>query len=144
MQRVCLQNRLRTRRGTTCVVTVIVAPVMFGFAALVVDVGYICAQCAETQNTADAGALAGASALREEEPDLVIGRALQTIALNQKTYARQSLDDQIIEIGTWDWATATFTALEGAVKGNAVHVDFYGSIPAPEAEVKLAGDMRKE
>ena len=52
------------QRGATAALSVVIIPVLVGMAALAVDVGYIINLAAEAQNTADAGALAGAVALR--------------------------------------------------------------------------------
>jgi hypothetical protein len=41
--------------------------VMLGMAALAIDVGYLYKLCGETQNTADAGALAGATVLQADD-----------------------------------------------------------------------------
>lgn len=103
------------RRGATVVLVTAFLFVLMGFAALAVDVGHLCAVSTEQQNTADAAALAGASALQDGLlDDAVYARALRVIAINQKTQGYQSLDDQIIEIGKWNSVTSEFTVTDVA------------------------------
>ena len=70
-------RRIRTRggrkRGAAAIMFLLLFPVLIGFAALAIDVGFICNVAAHTQNTADAGALAGAFALFEDETDELAG-----------------------------------------------------------------------
>ncbi|MGD2110108.1 MAG: pilus assembly protein TadG-related protein [Phycisphaerae bacterium] len=56
--------RTRRRRGAAAVYVVVVLPVLFGFAALTIDVGMMFNARADLQNTADAGALSAAGKLR--------------------------------------------------------------------------------
>ncbi len=65
----CKQPHLQ--RGTTAVLVVVTIPVLLGMAALTIDVGYIYNLRAQVQNTADAAALAGASAVKESQYDAV-------------------------------------------------------------------------
>jgi hypothetical protein len=95
------------------------------FASLAVDVGYICALTAEAQDNADAGCLAGASAIHEGAYDNYKYRALELITQNQKYQGFSSSEDQIIEIGRWDRSTETFSTLDGedgVSKVNAIRV----------------------
>ncbi len=95
------------------------------FASLAVDVGYICALTAEAQDNADAGCLAGASAIHQGDYDNYKYRALDLITQNQKYQGFSSAEDQVIEIGRWDRATETFSTLpedDGVSKGNAIRV----------------------
>jgi len=98
------------RRGATLVLVTVLLFVLMGFAAFSVDVGHLCAVTTEQQNTADAAALAGASALQDGLlDDDVLERAFHVIELNQKSQGYLSLDDQIIEIGKWNSVTGEFT-----------------------------------
>lgn len=100
------------RRGVTVVFVTISLFTLFACASLAIDVGYICALTAEAQNTADAGALAGANLLQEKVYDTLEKRVLRLIGLNQKTQGFLSLDDQIIEVGKWDSAAQKFYPLD--------------------------------
>lgn len=94
------------------------------FGALAVDVGHLCAVAGEMQHTADGAALAGASALREENPVDVRDRALQIISAMQETQGFSSLADQVIEVGIWSSVTGEFlpAAEAGATRPFAVRV----------------------
>lgn len=58
---------LRPRRAAVAVFVVVMIPVLVGFAALTVDVGYLYNVRAELQNAADAGAMAAATAMMNTE-----------------------------------------------------------------------------
>ena len=111
-------RRIRTRggrkRGAAAIMFLLLFPVLIGFAALAIDVGFICNVAAHTQNTADAGALAGAFALFEDETDELISRVQDVIARNQQYEGFLSLEDQTIEVGAWDSVNHVFTALDPA------------------------------
>ena len=64
------QEILNNHRGATAVIVAICLTMLVGFAALAVDVGYLYATRNELQNTADAGALAGAGFLGTRYADL--------------------------------------------------------------------------
>jgi hypothetical protein len=94
------------------------------FGALAIDVGHICAVAGEMQHTADGASLAGASAIRDENPGEVQARALEIISAMQKSQGFHSLEDQVIEVGTWNSITGEFTPLaeSGATRPFAVRV----------------------
>src|SRR3972149_2819918 len=76
--------RTRTRRaerGQALVLFVLAAGVLFGFAAMTIDVGLILHQRRVLQNTADAAALAGAIEL-PASPGLAYDKAQQWAELN--------------------------------------------------------------
>ena len=92
-------------------------------ASLAVDVGYICALTTEAQNNADSAALAGASALKDNDTDFR-ARALDVLSRNQDAQGFQSLDDQIIELGRWDKVAQAFSVMADSeiASANAVRV----------------------
>ncbi len=140
MRQVLTHDQLQRRRGIVAVYTVVVIVVLLGFAALTVDVGYLYGQRQHAQNTADAAALAGASALRSEEYTSVHERAWDMLTRNR----RSVLDpvDQIIEIGKWDSIAQVFTPLTGAdiENGFAVRVvDLRTEVPLFFA--RIAGNV---
>lgn len=112
------------RRGAVVVLVTASMVTLLIFASLAVDVGYICALTGEAQDNADAGCLAGASAIHQGDYDSVKARALDIISRNQKRQGFLALEDQIIEVGRWDKATATFTSMDFSLadKANAVRV----------------------
>ncbi|UCC30758.1 MAG: hypothetical protein JSU86_00480 [Phycisphaerales bacterium] len=124
MKRIANSNSLTYRRGAIAVMTAVSMVMVLVCASLAVDVGYICALTGEAQNTADAGSLAGASALQQGVYTSYLDRALDVIARNQKSQGFLSLKDQTIEVGRWDKTAGTFTAIDpiNASKANAVRV----------------------
>lgn len=113
------------KRAAAAIMCLLLFPVMIGFAALAIDVGFICNVAAHSQNTADAGALAGAFALYESQAhdsgewdawtgDDIISGVQDVIARNQKYEGYLSLEDQTIELGSWDSVNHVFTAMDPA------------------------------
>jgi len=62
-------SRIRNEEGAVAVLTAVLAVVLFGLAALVVDLGVARDNRRQAQNTADAAALAAANALYGSTPD---------------------------------------------------------------------------
>ena len=122
--------RPRSRRGAVAVMTAVTVVVLLMIATLAVDLGFVRAVCGDMQNTADSGALAGASALYDAgqaslaDPQEAKDRALYVIDLMQKSQGFSALGDQVIQVGTWDPDTLTFTPMEesGATRPFAVRV----------------------
>lgn len=122
MRRLSKSNLPARRRGAVVVLTAVSLVTLLVCAALAIDVGYLCALTTEQQNTADAGSLAGAVALQEGDSTWAHLRALHVIALNQEAQGFLSLRDQIVEIGTWDFASQAFTPLDPTEWHNAFAV----------------------
>jgi hypothetical protein len=114
MNRSARRNQTKPRRGAVVVLVAVSLVTLFIFAALAVDVGYICALTAEQQNTADAGSLAGANMLQEGKHYNVDERVLRLVGENQKPQGYLSLDDQIVEVGIWNSRDREFIALDPA------------------------------
>jgi hypothetical protein len=106
--------------------TAVTLVVLLIFASFAVDLGFVRAVCGDMQHTADGGALAGASALREvdeADQELVKERAVDVIERMLKSQGFEALGDQIIQVGKWDYKTREFTPLEpGARSPFAVRV----------------------
>ncbi len=117
-------ERKPRRRGAVVVLVTASMVTLLVFASLAVDVGYICALTGEAQDNADAGCLAGASAIHQGDYDSVKARALDLIGRNQKRQGFHALEDQIVEVGRWDKATSTFDSMDFSLadKANAVRV----------------------
>lgn len=127
-----IHHAQRKRRGAALVftgVTLIVLPLC---ASLAIDVGHICALTSEAQNTADAGALSGATLLQQRRSDELMERVKELVGANQKRQGFLSLNDQIIEVGKWDsrylkfhvlpedeWAEEAFAVRVRAVRNDA-------------------------
>ena len=92
------RKRSTKRRAATAVFTVVLIPVLLGFAALSVDVSFMFDLAQHTQHTADAGALAGATALQDYLAAEYYDRAIVVVAQNQHSRGFRSLEDQIIEV----------------------------------------------
>ena len=112
------------RRGVTAVLVTVTLMVLVGMTALAVDVGHIVNLAAEAQNTADAGALAGAHALRGTVFDSAYAHTRAIIAHNQDRQGFSAPSDQVVEFGWWEAATETFTvmAAENLASANAARV----------------------
>ena len=104
------QTNSYKRRGVTMLSSLVMMPLLLGFGALAVNVGYLGVLRAEIQNNADAGALAAATAIYDSQFDVYGNRALTVIEPNQNGQGFLSLGDQVVEIGRWDSGTKTFTA----------------------------------
>ena len=104
-------HSIHRRRGAVLVFVGVTLITLLLCASLAVDVGYICALTAEAQNTADAGALAGAVMLQQGKSDELMKYVYEVIGMNQKRQGFLSLDDQIIEVGRWDSQYQKFSAL---------------------------------
>lgn len=111
-------SRPWSRRGAVAVMTAVTVVVLLMFATLAVDLGFVRAVCGDMQNTADSGALAGASALYDAgqaklaDPEQARERALHVIELMQKSQGFSAMEDQIVEVGSWNPSTKTFTPME--------------------------------
>ena len=118
MKKILIQSILRNQRGATAILVGLCLFSLIGFGALAVDVGHLCVARNELQNAADAGALAGARFLYNDD-----GTAVNTGA-NQIAHdaATANMSEQNpVEVnwtggnagdaqrGHWSFATRTFT-----------------------------------
>ena len=110
------------RRGVVIALTAICLITLLLCAALAIDVGYICALTAEQQNNADAGALAGASGLQDQDSTAARSRALSLLAQNQEPQGYRSLSDQIIDFGWFDSVNLVFHPLDDPTNAFAIRV----------------------
>ncbi len=111
-------ERLRSESGVSAIFVGLLLTVIFGFAALAVDVGQIYMVRAELQTAADAAATAGARGLPLEI-------AAEAIALdyanNENSFGNGNITDAAdISVGYWDSSTRTYT--ENGLPFNAVQV----------------------
>jgi len=105
-------------RGSVVLIVVVFLAVIFGLAALVIDLGHLFVVHSNLQNTADSASLAAAASL-SYGPDEARNQA-QLLAHKHGidgTLVTLALAD--IELGTWDKETKTFTVLEAALEQNA-------------------------
>ena len=114
-------EKVKNQAGATAIIVAITLPMLIGFGALAVDVGYMCVTKNELQNVADAAALAGASFLGskystltyDEQTDYEFSRSdivdvVQEVAgKNQAAKMNISINDADVIIGTWDGSTLT-------------------------------------
>ncbi|MBE9581804.1 MAG: hypothetical protein IMF18_09315, partial [Proteobacteria bacterium] len=113
-----MQSMLRNQRGATAILVALCLFALIGFGALAVDIGHLCVARNELQNAADAGALAGARFLYNDD-----GTAVNTGA-NQIAHdaATANMSERVpVEVnwtggnagdaqrGHWSFATRTFT-----------------------------------
>jgi Flp pilus assembly protein TadG len=115
-------SKSRVRRGNVLVFVVLILVGLIGIMALAVDMGYLYVVRAKLQATAEASALAGASALGLNETT-VRQRALDYAAKNTVGGTPVALQDQDIQLGQWNYAARTFNPTAGTnLTPNAVHV----------------------
>ncbi|NLZ16755.1 MAG: hypothetical protein GX087_03340 [Desulfobulbaceae bacterium] len=111
---------LANKKGAVAVYTALVLMVLLGFGALAVDVGHLYGVRNELNNAADAGALAGASVLLDNQ-----GNATLTTISPAKAEAKRvgesnptgntmvSIDQNAdVQVGHWSFKTRTFTKNE--------------------------------
>jgi hypothetical protein len=111
------------RRATVAPLVAVMLVVLLGFASLAVDVGYIYGARGEMQRTADASALAGASALLLDSAS-VHDRAIGTAVQNSIYQDSMTPDELNVLIGHWGSHSQVFTesSVDDPVTPNAVHV----------------------
>ena len=110
---------LRDDRGSAITMFAVFLMVGVGFAAIVIDGGYLYSLKNKLQTTADAAALAAVTQLPDE--DAVEDTALEYVAKNMPASEHGGvLDDGDIVVGNWDENTRTFTP--EVDPGNAVRV----------------------
>ena len=118
MKKFLIQSLSRDQRGVTAIMVAICLFVLIGFGALAVDIGHLCVAHNELQNAADAGALAGARFLYNDDGTAVNPGANQ-IAYDAAT-ANMSEQNPVdvnwtggnagdAQRGHWSFATRTFT-----------------------------------
>jgi len=114
-------EKVKNQAGVTAVIVAIVMPILIGFTALAVDVGYMHVTKNELQNVADAAALAGAGYLGSIYETLsydeqqtyvfsrsdIVGVAQQVALKNQAAGTNIVINDADVTIGTWDCKTGT-------------------------------------
>ena len=122
-----MSNRKRSyRRGHIVVVTAFLVPILAGFGAFAVDVGYIEYSRSCLQAGADAAAMAAVQELPSDQETLD-SIALRYVTLNNRS---GSTPNVILEGGSWDEDTAVFTP-SGLAAANAVRV----SVVAPDSSL---------
>ncbi|MCK6503945.1 pilus assembly protein TadG-related protein [Myxococcota bacterium] len=123
------RTRSTDRRGNVLVIAAVSFTVLCGFAALVVDLGYVGVVEAQLQTATDAGALAGAKLLDGTAEGLTAARAA-AVALVAENPANgetvvvdpnpSNLPDGDVVLGIW--ADGAFTASVDPLQVNAVAV----------------------
>ena len=108
-------HRLKDQQGVSVVIVALVLPVLIGFAALAIDIGYLYATKNELQNIADAAALAAANEIGNQwsnEETLNVGDIkfeIQDVASKNQAaekYGIGILDAEIV-IGSYDEDAST-------------------------------------
>ncbi len=110
---------LRDDRGSAITMFAVFLMVGAGFAAIVIDGGYLYSLKNKLQTTADAATLAAVAQLPDE--DAVEDTALEYAAKNMPASEHGDvLDDDDVVVGNWDVNTRTFTPEDDLI--NAVRV----------------------
>ncbi len=124
--------RLKDKRGVTAIMVALMAFVLFGFGALTVDIGHLCLVRNQLKNAADAGALAGARVLLNEDGSInqmanVTAQAAATQNVSEGatfvevTYDVNNDNEGDVQRGHWSFVTGQFTP-----NGNLQQVDIWG------------------
>jgi Flp pilus assembly protein TadG len=118
-------SKHRKESGTVAVLVAICLIVIIGFLALALDIGYLMVTRNESQDAADAAALAGARRLGEnyytkvqDKTTNVVSVSEITAGLNKVANQGVAQDNVAIKLGSWDQVSGTFA--ETAVNPNAV------------------------
>lgn len=111
------------RRAAVAPFVAVLMTVLLAFAALTVDIGYVCETATEMQMAVDASALAGASALLDGATSPVtraIGFATQNIVAGSLLDA----GEVTVTLGNWNGVSRSFVPLDGTEtrSPNAVRV----------------------
>jgi len=123
-----VRSMLKDERGVTAIVVALALLLLIGFAALAIDVGHLCVARAELQNAADAGALAGARFLYNDDATVNTGAngiAIAAATGNQSEGVPVEVTGGDVQRGHWCFATSTFTQNEEATE----LPDFWGMTP---------------
>ena len=99
----------RDRRGVTGVIAAIILPVILGFAALVIDYGYLTTIRNQLQAAAEAASLAGVRELPSTANASNVAREYAAKNMATAQHGPILLDADVIP-GSWDPLTRTFTA----------------------------------
>lgn len=113
----CGQPLETRRRGAIAVLAAMILPVMLGFVACAVDIGYILHAKAELQRTADACAMASVRCLPTRSNAREMAKA---VARDNLGTVGAELEDYEIEFGFWTRSTGTFSA--STYTANAIRV----------------------
>lgn len=108
--------------GATVIYVAIILGVLMMFTALAIDVGHLYGVRNEMQNAADAGALAGASALFDSETGELTALVAQdeaTDVVNLNKSGNESVSIKSVEIGHWSFHSPShsFDGVEGGLEG---------------------------
>jgi len=120
-----LLEKVKNQAGATAVIVAIVIPMLIGFGALAVDVGYMHVTKNELQNVADAAALAGTGYLGSIYETIsydaqqthvfsrsnIVGDVQQVAGKNQAAGINIGIIGADVTIGTWDGDTDTLTPI---------------------------------
>ena len=99
--------RSSRRRGNTIVLATVLLSALFAMVAFAIDLGYVAHARTELQRTADACALGACHKLPDKQAALAFAQA---IAADNLTSTSAEISGEDLEIGYWQWYTATFTS----------------------------------
>jgi len=115
--------KLRNQTGATVILVAVLLPVLVGFLALAVDIGYLMLTRNELQNVADAAALAGARRLgvnyqemtADEQASYVCDPAtiiptVQEVGLNNSAGGQDAIVINAADVEIGRWAAGSFSA----------------------------------
>jgi hypothetical protein len=110
-------SELRNERGVTLIFVALILIVLLGIAALALDIGHLFVTKNELQNAADAGALAGArnlynndgTAVRLDCNDIAREAARENLSEKEAVEVTIIANTGDVQRGHWSFATRTFT-----------------------------------
>lgn len=108
----------RGEQGASAVFVAVVLSLLLFFTALAIDVGHLYGVRNELHNSADAGALAGAAFLFDDNGNLTRDAAIAEAARVTQLHKSGTavIDDYVIETGHWSFGSKTFTANPATVQ----------------------------
>jgi hypothetical protein len=113
-----LLRRVKEKQGLTAVIVALLMLVLLGVAAFAIDIGHLYLVKNELQNAADAGGLAGARFLYDENGEYVNGNANQIANDAATANVSENLPAEVhwsggntgdVERGHWSFLTGAFT-----------------------------------
>ena len=105
-------GEVRRDRALVAVFVAVLLVAMLGFCGLSVDVGYMYVARGDMQRTADASALAGASALMSSDGE-VLARAIEVAADNTVNHQSVTPAELDVVIGNWEARQKLFVPVSG-------------------------------
>jgi hypothetical protein len=141
------RDRFAAERGSVLIAMALWLIALMAVAALAIDIGLMYSHRQQLQNIADAGALAGAEALRQGmNPAAAVAAVKETVNANSTVGESVIVSDNDIVVGAWNDVTKTVDPWDPTKTDPAVQVTANrtkGSASGPEPTI-LAGILGRK